>query len=69
MPLDLDPARINEPLQTSILLELLFTTPVGEHKNLSQPISGLLHNLLEGLHEITFSKPSREWQLPRVTSP
>ena len=40
----------------------------GEHKDLSQPILGHLHNLLEGLHKITFSKPSRERQLPRVTS-
>ena len=29
---------------------------------------GTFTNLLEGLHEITFSKPSREQQLPRVTS-
>ena len=27
-PLDLEPARIKEPLHTSISLELLFTTPV-----------------------------------------
>ena len=54
-------------LHTSIPLELLFTTPVRWAQDLSQPKSGLLNNLL-GLHEILFSKPSRERQLPRVTS-
>ena len=68
-PLDLKLIWINEPLQTSIPLELVFTAPARwAQEPLSQPISGFLHNLLEGLHEITFSTTSREWQLPRVTN-
>jgi len=49
-------------------MNISFTTPVSEHKNLSQPILGLLHNFLEGLYEITFFKLSGERQLPKVTN-
>ena len=67
-PLDLELTWINEPLQTLIPLELLFTTPVRWAQDPSQQISGLHKNLLGGLHEINSSKLSRERQLPRVTS-
>ena len=67
-PHDLEPAWIKELLHTSIPLELLFTTPVRWAQNLSQPKSGSSTISLEELHEIHFSKPSRERQLPRVTS-
>ena len=67
-PLDLEPAWIKEPLQTSIPLELLFTTPMRWAQDLSQPKSGLLNNLLGGAPRNPLLKPSRERQLPRVTS-
>ena len=68
--LDLKPAWINEYLQISIPLELHFTTPArwAQRPLTSQPILGLLHNLLEGLNGFIFFKPSRKWQLPRVIS-
>ena len=66
--LDLEPAWDNEPLQTSIPLEFLFTTPVRWAQTSNNRNRGSSTISLEELHEILFSKPSRERQLPRVTS-
>ena len=66
--LALDLAGPLDALRTSVLLELLFASPVGRAQHPSQIKPGLLHNLLERLNGFTFSKSSRERQLPRVIS-
>ena len=68
IPLDLEPAWTSNLSKPRFHESCSSPLRRGEHKDLSQLISGLLHNILEGLHEINSSKPSRERQLPRVTS-
>jgi hypothetical protein len=48
-----EPTWINEPLETSIPIELPFTAPARRAQDLSQEQPGLLHNLLEGLNGST----------------
>ena len=67
-PLDLEPARIKEPLHTSIPQSCSSPLRWGEHKTSHNRNRGSSTISLEELHEIHFSKPSRERRLPRVTS-
>ena len=65
---DLELTWIKKPLQTSIPLELLFTTPMRWAQTSHNQFRGSSTIFLEVLHEIHSSKLSRKRQLPRVTS-